>query len=134
MTWSIHTPSPTPLCREDFKLILREVRRNNRNTLSGLSLDSIAEQVRDIIETREGAKGGGDGKARPRPQLPPVAVAPPPIHSAMEYTEEWSCVICYEDMDTSDSIRLGCGHRFHTEVRAGHRESIYTEHVVLYYT
>lgn len=105
------------LHREDFKLILREVRRNNRNTLSGLSLDSIADQVRNIIEARERAKGGGDTKVKPRPPLPPVAQAPPPVHTSMEYTEEWSCVICYEDMDATDSSRLVCGHRFHTEVR-----------------
>ena len=107
--------------RDDFKLILREVRRNNSNTLSGLSLDSIAEQVRGIIEARERAKGGGgedpETKAKPRAPLPPVAQAPPPIQTTMEYTDEWSCVICYEDMDGTDSRRLMCGHRFHTEVR-----------------
>ena len=101
-------------------MILREVRRNNRNTLSGLSLDSIAEQVRGIIETRERSKGssasGGESKMKPRLPLPPVAQAPPPVNSAVEYTDEWSCVICYEDMDTTDSKRLMCGHRFHTEV------------------
>lgn len=105
------------LYRDDFKMILREVRRNNQNTLSGLSLDSIAEQVRSIIEAKERAKGGGaETKVKPRPQLPPVAQAPPPVHTSNEYTEEWSCVICYEDMDSSDSSRLVCGHRFHTEV------------------
>ena len=104
--------------REDFKIILREVRRNNRNTLSGLSLDSIADQVRSIIEARERAKAGGDGgsKVKPRPPLPPVAQAPPPVNTSAEYNDEWSCVICYEDMDATDSSRLMCGHRFHTEV------------------
>lgn len=107
--------------RDDFKMILREVRRNNQNTLSGLSLDSIAEQVRSIIEAKERAKGGGaETKVKPRPQLPPVAQAPPPVHTSTEYTDEWSCVICYEDMDASDSSRLVCGHRFHTEVRSLH--------------
>ena len=108
--------------REDFKMVLREVRRKNHNTLSGLSLDSIAEQVRAIIEAKERAKGGGGegAKAKPRAPLPPVALAPPPVNSAMEYTEEWSCVICYEDMDANDSSRLVCGHRFHTEVQCRH--------------
>ena len=109
----------SPVNREDFKLILREVRRNNNNTLSGLSLDSIADQVRSIIETRERAKAGGGepgSKAKPRPPLPPVAQAPPPVNTSTEYTVEWSCVICYEDMDSTDSSRLMCGHRFHTEV------------------
>ena len=63
---------PSPANKEDFKLILREVHRNNNNTLSGLSLDSIADQVRSIIETRERAKtGGGEpgSKAKPCPPL-----------------------------------------------------------------
>ena len=50
------------LYREDFKVFLREVRRNNKNTLSGLSLDSIAQQVKVIIEQRE-RKGGGASRA-----------------------------------------------------------------------
>lgn len=40
-------------CREDFKAFLREVRRQNKNTLSGLSLDTIAQQVKGIIEGKE---------------------------------------------------------------------------------
>ena len=115
-----HTLPPPPTVsvatREDFKLVLREVRRNNNNTLSGLSLDSIADQVRSIIESREKTEGEGSSKVKPRPQLPPVAQAPPPVNTATEYTDEWSCVICYEDMDATDSSRLMCGHRFYTEV------------------
>ncbi|CAI8046259.1 E3 ubiquitin-protein ligase TTC3, partial [Geodia barretti] len=118
----LHLPYFPPISpcrhREDFKLILREVRRNNNNTLSGLSLDSIADQVRSIIETRERNKPGGaesGSKGKPCLPLPPVAQAPPPINTSAEYTDEWSCVICYEDMDSSDSSRLMCGHRFHTE-------------------
>ena len=110
---SLSLPTSPP-GREDFKIILREVRRSNNNTLSGLSLDSIADQVRSIIEARE--RGDAGSKVKPRPLLPPVAQAPPPINSSTEYTEEWSCVICYEDMDSTDSSRLMCGHRFHTEV------------------
>ena len=61
--------------REDFKTFLHEVRRNNHNTLSGLSLDSITDQVKSIIESYEkgrgpssahgggkGANGGNNGK------------------------------------------------------------------------
>lgn len=55
-------------------------------------------------------------KPKLKPTLPPVAQAPPPVHSNAEYNDEWSCVICYEDMDPNDSSRLVCGHRFHTEV------------------
>ena len=53
------------LCREDFKTFLRDVRRSNKNTLSGLSLDSIAQQVKSIIEQREQRerRGGGKGSA-----------------------------------------------------------------------
>ena len=38
------------------------VRRNNKNTLSGLSVDSIVLQVKVLIEQREkNATGGGGG-------------------------------------------------------------------------
>lgn len=47
--------------RDDFKLFLREVRRNNKNTLSGLSLDSIAQQVKGIIDQQERKSGGTRG-------------------------------------------------------------------------
>ena len=50
---------------------------------------------------------------RPRQQ---VAVADPPVMSAIDYDEDGSCIICYEDMIDFDSSRLNCGHRFHTEV------------------
>ncbi len=40
--------------RSDFKAVLREVRRNNGNTLSGLSLDNIASQIMSILDTRAG--------------------------------------------------------------------------------
>ena len=104
-------------------MVLREVRRTNHNTLSGLSLDNIAEQVRDIIETREHAKAGPDSKRREssklHPPLPPVAQAPPPVNTSSEYNDE-SCIICYEDMGQNNSSRLMCGHRFHTEVGTLH--------------
>ncbi len=48
--------------------------------------------------------------------IPPVAVAPPPTQSLVEYDDEGSCIICYEDMDEKDSCKLSCGHRFHTDV------------------
>ena len=51
-------------------------------------------------------------------RLPPVAQAPPlpSFPPAMEYDDEGSCIICYEDMlDTGSSV-LSCGHRFHTDV------------------
>ncbi len=38
--------------------MLREVRKNNKNTLSGLSLDSIAQQVEIIVDTRDMERGG----------------------------------------------------------------------------
>ena len=47
----------------------------------------------------------------------PVAVAPILLPSSVEYDDEGSCIICYEDMDDHDSCRLSCGHRFHTDVR-----------------
>ncbi len=40
--------------RSDFKAVLHEVRRNNGNTLSGLSLDNIATQIISILDTRAG--------------------------------------------------------------------------------
>ena len=46
--------------------------------------------------------------------LPPKA--PPPVYSSIEYNDDNSCIICYEDMMNSDSVRLECGHRFHTKV------------------
>ena len=59
--------------REDFKSVLHEVRRNNKNTLSGLSLDSITEQVKAIINSKDkgrsssssskGATGSGGGNS-----------------------------------------------------------------------
>ena len=47
-------------------------------------------------------------------QLPP----PPPIvkPSEVEYNEDNSCIICYEEMDDSDSDKLECGHIFHKHV------------------
>ena len=49
------------LYRDDFKGVLHEVRRNNRNTLSGLSLDSITEQVKAIIDSKEKGRGSAHG-------------------------------------------------------------------------
>ena len=46
---------------------------------------------------------------------PPQAA--PPVHSDVEYCDDMSCIICYEDMELLDSVRLECGHRFHTEVK-----------------
>ena len=43
------------------------MRRSNKNTLSGLSLDTIAQQVKGIIEQREkktGSRGGGGSAAK----------------------------------------------------------------------
>jgi len=40
--------------RGDFKNVLREVRRSNGNTLSGLSLDNIANQIMIILDARTG--------------------------------------------------------------------------------
>ena len=37
----------------DFRLILRDVRSRNNNKLSGLSLDAIVQQMKDLIEARE---------------------------------------------------------------------------------
>ncbi len=79
--------------RSDFKAVLREVRRNNGSTLSGLSLDNIASQVMAILDARTGGNppatssaakpisaagkpliaGGvvsGKGKRRPIPRSP----------------------------------------------------------------
>lgn len=36
--------------REDFRALMREVRRMNNNTLSGLSMDAIIHQVRPIAD------------------------------------------------------------------------------------
>ena len=53
-----------PQPREDFKGILRDVRRSNNNTLSGLSLDSIAQQVQDTIDIKERGRTGKLPKGR----------------------------------------------------------------------
>ena len=37
----------------DFRLILRDVRSRNNNKLSGLSLDAIVQQMKDLIEARQ---------------------------------------------------------------------------------
>lgn len=44
---------------------------------------------------------------------PPPAVTKP---SEVEYNEDNSCIICYEEMEESDSAKLECGHIFHTHV------------------
>lgn len=60
--------------------MIREVRRSNKNTLSGLHLDAIAQQVKELIEQRErkqartttsgGGGGGGGGGAGGGSQAP----------------------------------------------------------------
>ena len=50
---------------------------------------------------------------RERP-LPPKA--PPPFYSDVEYNDDNNCIICYEEMSDFTSVRLECGHRFHSEV------------------
>ena len=56
--------------REDFKALIRDVRRSNKNTLSGLHLDAIAQQVKVLIEQRERklqrTAGGGGGAPAPK--------------------------------------------------------------------
>ena len=39
--------------REDFKALLREVRHKNKDSLSGVSVEFIAQQVKLLIEQRE---------------------------------------------------------------------------------
>ena len=46
------------------------------------------------------------------PPPPPAATKP----SEVEYNEDNSCIICYEEMEESDSAKLECGHIFHTHV------------------
>ena len=112
------------------------MRRNNKNTLSGLSLDTIASQIKSIIDARlkvavggpisdkpltaggvvsgKGSRRGSKGQVK-KP-LRPVAVAEPPKMSDIEYDNEGWCIICYEDMADEDSSILNCGHKFHSEV------------------
>ena len=59
--------------RDDFKAFLREVRRNNKNTLSGLSLDTIAQQVKGIIDQRDAAEKKQASRKNPPPQQPPLS-------------------------------------------------------------
>ena len=51
------------LYREDFKSVLHEVRRNNKNTLSGLSLDSITEQVKAILDSKDKGRGSSSSSS-----------------------------------------------------------------------
>ncbi len=63
----------------------------------------------------------------PKPMMvPPKASLP--VFSGVEYNDDNSCVICYEDMIDYNSLRLECGHRFHKTV--SHTCTIY----VLYCT
>jgi len=39
--------------RDEFKALLREVRHNNRDSLSGVSMEFIVQQVKLLIEQRE---------------------------------------------------------------------------------
>ena len=39
--------------RDDFKTLLREVRHNNKDSLSGVSMDFIVQQVKQLIDQRE---------------------------------------------------------------------------------
>ena len=52
--------------------------------------------------------------------LPKPMMAPPkaslPVFSEVEYNDDNSCIICYEDMKDHNSLRLECGHRFHKAV------------------
>ncbi len=51
--------------RSDFKAVLREVRRNNGSTLSGLSLDNIASQIMAILDARTGGTPPNPSAAKP---------------------------------------------------------------------
>lgn len=46
--------------------------------------------------------------------IPPKA--PLPVFSEVEYNDDNSCIICYDDMMDKNSERLECGHRFHKTV------------------
>ena len=63
---------------------------------------------------RQGQKG--QPATASKKSLPPVAVAEPPKSSEIEYDNDGSCIICYEDMTDEDSSTLNCGHIFHSEV------------------
>ena len=52
----------------DFRLILRDIRSHNNNKLSGLMLDAIVQQMKDLIDSRE--KSGLD-----KPSLAAAAAA-----------------------------------------------------------
>lgn len=70
------------------------MRRQNKNTLSGLSLDTIAQQVKDIIEVKEkkrvnstvSAKGKAPG-SKGRPENRPVENKGRPVDSNTRLTE-----------------------------------------------
>ncbi len=58
----------------------------------------------------------GKSKQPSHHKLPPVATADPPKISDIEYDNDGSCIICYEDMADEDSSTLNCGHIFHSDV------------------
>ena len=50
--------------------------------------------------------------------IPPKAALP--MFSEVEYNDDNSCIICYDDMIERNSLRLECGHRFHKTVSSQH--------------
>jgi len=68
------------------------------------------------------------------PPISSVAYAPPPYVSQQNFSTEGSCIICYEDMDTMNTLttrRLDCGHYFHKEVRRKAEKGLMGERLVV---
>ena len=118
------------LNRPELTACIKQVRTENNNSLSGISLEEIIARVAKIVQ-----KKGVQQRAQPPGSPSRPAASPQPQRSAgpltqamvspaaagggllgldMENDEDF-CIICHEEMTVQTSTHLECRHRFHTE-------------------
>jgi hypothetical protein len=99
--------------RDDFKRAVLDLRQ--KTSLTGLPLDQVIEKVREIIDEKERNQQRDhvtNHMTGPSTKFPQMAKL---RSNSIDYSnEDNSCIICYEDMKTNDSLKLECGHRFHS--------------------
>ena len=71
-----------PHCRERLRSILREIRKENGNTLQSLSVDVIAQKVREKLGDPKGVQEGSTPNAQPPSATGSVGTIGEPVSSA----------------------------------------------------
>ena len=107
--------------RQSLVEYIRQVRAENNNSLSGISLEEVVRRVSTIVENQQRpnvpppgtAAGDASGAGPQRPGKRSAAPAPRPTVYTMDESED--CVICCEEMTSHSTTTLNCRHTFHTE-------------------